>query len=66
MLDFDPYDSTDTFGKFPLFQRSADVISSRQSVVFWRFVRLGSFRASWRQENITPIPKGPPITDKFP
>ena len=32
----------------------------RLSVVFRRLVRLGSFPASWRQANDTPIPKGPP------
>ena len=46
---------------FPLFlKRTADVLAPRLSVVFWRLVRLGSFPASWRQANITPIPKGPP------
>ena len=30
------------------------------SVVFRRLVCLGSFPASWRQANVTPIPKGPP------
>ena len=30
------------------------------SVVFRRLVRLGSFKAYWRQANLTPILKGPP------
>ena len=28
--------------------------------MFQRLVRLGSFPACWRQDNVTPIPKGPP------
>ena len=32
----------------------------RLSVVFRRFVRVGSFPACWREANVTPIPKGPP------
>ena len=30
------------------------------SVVFQQLVRLGSFPACWRQDNVTPILKGPP------
>ena len=45
---------------FPLFlKRTADIMAPRLSVVFRRLVRLGSFRACWRQANVTPIPKGP-------
>ena len=52
---------TDPLGVFPLFlKRTADVIAPRLSVVFLRLVRLGSFPPCWRQENVTPIPKGPP------
>ena len=47
-------------GMFPLFlKRTADVMAPRLSVVFRRFVRLGSFPASWRQANAILIPKGP-------
>ena len=61
LLDLDPYGSTDPLGMFPLFlKRTADVMAPRLSVVFRRLVRLGSFRACWRQGNVTPIPKGPP------
>ena len=45
---------------FILFKRTADVLASSFSVVFWRLVRLGSFPACWRQANVTPIPKGLP------
>ena len=41
-------------------ERTADVMAPRLSVVFRRLVRLGSFPACWRQDNVTPIPKGPP------
>ena len=40
-------------------KRTADVLAPCLSVVFRRFVRLGSFPACWRQSNVTPIPKGP-------
>ena len=29
------------------------------SVVFWQLVHLGSFLASWRQANVTPVLKDP-------
>ena len=61
LLDLDPYGGTDPLGMFPLFlKRTADLIAPRLSVVFRRLVRLGSFRACWRQANDTPIPTGPP------
>ena len=72
MSDLDPYGGTDPFGMFPLIlKRTADVMAPRLSVVFHRLVRLGSLPASWRQANVTPIPKGHrprlfPITDQFP
>ena len=72
LLDLDPYDGADPLGMFPLFlKRTADVMTPRLSVVFQRLVRLGSFRACWRQINVTPIPKVNrpsllPITDRFP
>ena len=48
-------------GMLPLFlKRTADVMAPFLSVEFWRLVRLGSFPPSWRQANVTPIPKGPP------
>ena len=57
----DPYGGTGPLGMFPLFlKRTADVLEPRLSVVFRRLVRPGSFPASWRQANVTPIPKGPP------
>ena len=56
-----PYDGTDQLGVFPLFlRRTADVVTLHLSVVFRRFVRLGSLKACWRHSNFTPIPKGPP------
>ena len=61
LLDLDPYGGTDPLGMFPIFlKRTADVIASHLSVVFWRLVRLGSFPACRRQAYVTPIPKGPP------
>ena len=61
MLDFDPYGVIDPLGMFPLFlKRTADVMAPCLSVVFRRLVRLGSFKARWRQANVTPIPKDPP------
>ena len=61
LLDLDPYGITDQLGMFPLFlKRTADVMAPRLSVVFRQLVRLGSFRAYWRQANVTPIPKGAP------
>ena len=61
LLYLDPYDGTHPLGMFPLFlKRTADVMAPRLSVVFRRLVRLGRFPASWRQANLTPIPKGSP------
>ena len=61
LFDLDPRCGTDPLGMFPLFlKRTADILAPRLSVVFRRFLRLGSFPACWRQANITPIPKGPP------
>ena len=61
LLELDPYGGTDPFGMCPLFlKKTADVMAPRLSVVFRRFVRLGSFLPCWRQANATPIPKGPP------
>ena len=46
---------------FTLFlKRTVDVLAPRLSVVFRRLDHLGSFPASWRLANVTPIPKGPP------
>ena len=60
LLDLDPYGSTNPLGMFPLFlKRTADVRDPRLSVVFRRFLRLGTFSSCWRQANVTPIPKGP-------
>ena len=60
LLDLDPYGGTDPLCMFPLFlKRTADVLAPRLSVVFRRLLHLGSFRACWRQANVTPIPKGP-------
>ena len=57
----DPYGGSDPLGMFPLFlKRTAHVLATRLSVVFLWLVHLGSFPACWRQENVTPIPKGPP------
>ena len=60
LLDLDPYGDTAPLGMFPLFlKRMADVLAPRLSVVFRWLLCLGSFPASWRQANVTPIPKGP-------
>ena len=49
-------------GMFPLFLKRTDVIAPHLSVVFRRLVCLGScFLACWRQANVTPILKGPPL-----
>ena len=46
LLDLDPYAGTDPLGMFPLFlKRTADVMTPRLRVGFWRLVRLGSFPA---------------------
>ena len=61
LLNLDPYGGSDPLGMFPLFlKRTTDVFAPRLSVVFRRLVRLRSISASWRQANVTPIPKGPP------
>ena len=61
LLDFDTYGGTDSLGMFPIFlKRTADVMAPCLSAVFRRLVRLGSFPACWRQDNVTPISKGPP------
>ena len=61
LLDLDPYGGTDPMGIFPIFpRRTADVMASHLSIVFWQLVRLGSFPACRRQANVTPIPKSPP------
>ena len=61
LLDLDPYGGTDPLFRFPLFlKRTAYVMAPRLSEVFRRHVRPGSFRACWRQANVTPIPKGTP------
>ena len=57
----DPFEGTDPLDIFTLFLTSTyDVLEPIHSVVFWRFVRLGSVTACWRQANVTKIPKGPP------
>ena len=69
-LDLDAYGGTNPLGMFPIFlKRTADVMAPRRSVVFRRLLCLGSFPRCWRQSNVSPIPKGPPllpITDRFP
>ena len=47
---------------FRLFlKRTADIMAPPSlCVVFRQLVRLGSFPTSWRQDNVTPIPNGPP------
>ena len=61
LLDLDLYGGSDPLGMFPHFlKKTADVLAPRLSVVFCRLVCLGSFRAYWREANVTPIPKGPP------
>ena len=45
---------------FLFFLRIADVMAPHLSVVFRRLVCVGSFLACWRQDNVNPIPKGPP------
>ena len=60
LLGLDPYGGTDPLGTFPLFlKRTADVMAPRLSLVFRRFVCVDSFRACWREANVTPIPEGP-------
>ena len=69
LLDLDPYGSTNPLCMFPFLKRTADVLTPHLSVLFRRFVRLGSFPGDrpitcllycWRQGNVTPIPKAPP------
>ena len=64
LLDLDPYGNTHLLGLFPLlFKRTAAVMAPPcLGVVFRRLVCLGSFLACWRHANVTPIPKGPPIS----
>ena len=72
LLDLDPNGGSDPLGMFPLFlKRTADVLASHLSVVFWWLVRLGSFLACWRLANVTRIPMGHhtpllPTDDPFP
>ena len=67
LLDLDPDGGTDPSGMFPLFliKRTADVMAPRLSVVFRLLVPLGSFPASWRQADVTPIPKSPPSSSVY-
>ena len=72
LLDLDPYGCTDSLCPPYFFNRTAEVLASSLSVVFRRLVRLGSFPAWWRQANVTPTQKGPPVyypllltTDRF-
>ena len=61
LLDLDSYDGTDPLGMFHVFlKKTAEVLAPRLTVVFRRFLRLGSFPVCWRVANVTPIPKGPP------
>ena len=72
LLDLDRYGGTDPLGMFHLYlKRTVDVMAPHLSEVFRRLVRLGSFPACWRQDNVTPIRKVHrplllPITDQFP
>ena len=43
-----------------LFLLTADIMAPHLSVVLRRLVCLGSFLAWWKQDNVTPNPKGLP------
>ena len=49
LLELDPYGGIDPLGMFPLFlKRTADVLAPCLSVVFQRYVSLGSFLNCWK------------------
>ena len=61
LLDLNSDGATDPLGMFPLFREmTAEVLAPCLAMAFRRLLRLGSFPASWRVANVTPIPKGPP------
>ena len=53
-----PYGGTDPFDMF--FKRTADILSPRLSVVFRQLLRLSSFPACWKHDDVTQIPKASP------
>ena len=51
-------------GVFRLFlKKVADIIAPKQSIIFRRLIRLGSFPDCWRSANLTDIRKGAPSPD---
>ena len=58
LLELDTYEGVDPLGVFPLFlMMVADIIAPKQSIIFRRLIRLGSFPECWRFANVTAVPK---------
>ena len=58
LLDLCSCSGTDTLSMLPLFlKNTADVLAPHLSVVFGKFLRLGTSPACWRQANVTIIQK---------
>ena len=50
---------------FPLFlKKVAHIIAPKESIMFHRLIRLGSFPECWGSANVTAIPKGAPSPDR--
>ena len=63
--DLDMYGGVDPFGVFPLFLLEvADIIATKQSIIFSRLIRQGSFPECWRSANVSAIPRGARSPDK--
>ena len=64
LIDLDTHGRVDPLGVFPLFlKKVADIIAPKQSISFFRIIRLGSFPECFRSANVTAIPKGAPSSD---
>ena len=65
LLELDSYGGVDGDGIFPLLLKEcAGVIAPKLALLFRRLIRTGKFPESWRDANVTAIPKGPPSPNK--
>ena len=63
LLDLDSYGGTDPLGMFPFFlKKKRAVLAPHLAVVLQPLLCLGSFPVCQRVANVTPIPKGPPLS----